>query len=56
LLDGYNQDQFNRFVESLAVNQTTEISTRLVWESKKWWYKEDVLLAARNSGRFNGLA
>ena len=56
LLDGYEQNQFNRFIDSLAINQRTETSTRVAWNPSNAWRKEKVLLTARNSGRFDGLA
>lgn len=56
LLDGYEQNQFNRFIENLAINNFTEISTRVAWSPSNAWRKEKVLLAARSSGRFKGLA
>lgn len=56
LLDGHEQNQFNRFIDSLVINQSAEASTRLAWNTSNAWRKEKVLLAARNSGRFDGLA
>ena len=56
ILDGYEQNEFNRFIESLVTKQLTEPSTRVAWKPSNSWRKEKVLLAARNSGRFDGLA
>lgn len=59
LLDGYEQGQFNRFVDGLVINQTTKSSTsstRMAWSPSNAWRKERVLIAARNSGKFDGLA
>ncbi|QYX48370.1 LysM peptidoglycan-binding domain-containing protein [Pseudomonas tussilaginis] len=56
ILDGYEQNQFNRFIENLAINQLAEPSARVAWKPSNAWRKEKVLLAARNSGRFDGLA
>ncbi|MNJ63693.1 hypothetical protein D3C77_596110 [compost metagenome] len=56
ILDGYEQNEFNRFIENLAAKQLTEPSTRAAWKPSNAWRKKKVLLAARNSGRFDGLA
>ncbi|MFW9082932.1 LysM peptidoglycan-binding domain-containing protein [Pseudomonas sp. P2757] len=56
LLSGHEQDQFNRFIDSLAVNQSAESTDRLAWNPSNTWRKENVLVAAQNSGRFDGLA
>ena len=56
LLNGHEQDQFNRFIDSLAINQTSDTTGRLAWSPSNAWRKENVLMAAQNSGRFNGLA
>ncbi|UVJ45958.1 hypothetical protein NVV94_10670 [Pseudomonas sp. LS1212] len=56
LLDGYEQNQFNRFIDNLAINQLTETSDRVAWSPSNAWRKEGLLLVARNSGRFDGLA
>ncbi|MBM3103493.1 LysM peptidoglycan-binding domain-containing protein [Pseudomonas sp. V1] len=55
LLDGYEQYQFNLFVESLAVNKSFGGSSRVAWKTSNAWRKEKVLIAARNSGVFDGL-
>ncbi|TDF82476.1 LysM domain-containing protein [Pseudomonas sp. H9] len=55
ILDGYQQSQFNWFLDSLAVNRPPEPSLRVVWTPSNAWRKKKVLLAARNSGRFDGL-
>lgn len=56
LLNGHEQDQFNRFIDSLAVNQTSDSTVRLAWPPSNAWRKENVLVAAQHSGRFAGLA
>ena len=55
LLDGYEQNQFNYFIEGLAMHQASARSTQLAWKTSQPWYKEKTLLAARGSGRFDGL-
>ncbi|MNJ65738.1 hypothetical protein D3C77_617720 [compost metagenome] len=54
LLDGREQNEFNRFVESLAVNNQARLAAE-AWAPSNNWRKEKVLFAARNSGRFDGL-
>ena len=56
LLNGHEQDQFNRFIDSLAINQTSDSPVRVAWSPSNAWRKEKVLVAAQNSGRFDGLA
>ncbi|MDD2050615.1 LysM peptidoglycan-binding domain-containing protein [Pseudomonas putida] len=56
LLDGYEQNQFNRFIDSLAINQSPSNSDRAPWNPSNAWRKEKVLLAAQRSGKFDGLA
>ncbi|QCY11705.1 hypothetical protein [Pseudomonas sp. MPC6] len=56
LLNGHEQDQFNRFIDSLAINQTSDSPVRVAWSPSNAWRKEAVLVAAQNSGRFDGLA
>ncbi|MGY2293784.1 LysM domain-containing protein, partial [Pseudomonas sp. SDO528_S397] len=56
LLDSHEQNQFNWFIDSLAINSSTDTSTRMAWKPSNAWRKEKRLLAARNSGRFDGLA
>ena len=55
LLNGYEQDQFNRFIDSLAFNNSSDLSTRVAWVPSNAWRKEKVLVAAQNSGQFEGL-
>jgi len=55
LLNGHEQDQFNRFIDSLAINQTSDTTVRLAWNPSNAWRKENVLVAAQRSGRFDGL-
>jgi len=56
LLDSFEQKQFNKFIDNLALHQTAENSTLLAWQTSRPWYKEEVLMAARKSDRFDGLA
>ena len=56
LLDGYEQNEFNRFIDSLAMNQNSDNAVRMVWTPSNAWRKEKVLVAAQRSGRFEGLA
>ena len=56
LLNGYEQDQFNRFIDSLAINQISDSPIQLAWKPSNAWRKDKVLVAAQNSGRFDGLA
>ncbi|MGY2293604.1 LysM peptidoglycan-binding domain-containing protein [Pseudomonas sp. SDO528_S397] len=57
LLNGSEQLEFNRFIETLAVNG--HVSMRpvglLAWTPSEAWRKEDILIAARRSNFFNGL-
>jgi len=55
LLNGYEQDQFNRFIDSLAINSNSARPARLAWTPTNAWRKEHVLVAAQSSGRFDGL-
>lgn len=56
LLDGHEQDKFNRFIDTLVINQPPARSDRDAWIPGKVWRKEKVLIAARRSGKFKGLA
>jgi hypothetical protein len=58
LLDGHEQDKFNRFIDTLVINQPPARSDRDAWIPGNVWRKEKVLTAARRSGRFDsdGLA
>ncbi|MHC8407784.1 LysM peptidoglycan-binding domain-containing protein [Pseudomonas sp. TMB3-21] len=56
LLTGDEQDKFNRFIDSLAVKQNSDSPARAAWKPSNAWRKEKVLVAAQNSGRFDGLA
>ncbi|MBA6421744.1 LysM domain-containing protein [Pseudomonas sp. 5Ae-yellow] len=58
LVDGSQQQEFNRFIESLAVNHgsTPRPSGILAWTPSDPVRKRGVLMAARSSGLFNGLA
>ncbi|MNJ65065.1 hypothetical protein D3C77_610570 [compost metagenome] len=56
ILDGYQQNQFNWFIDSLAISPLVERSTRMAWAPSNVWRKEKIMVAARNSGRFDGLA
>ncbi|MDH0098427.1 hypothetical protein N7333_17760 [Pseudomonas sp. GD04158] len=65
LLD--RQQEFNRFIEQLAVRGLPDAvdavdavdassSVVLAWTPTEAWRKRDVLIAARSSGQFDGLA
>ncbi|MET0778759.1 MAG: LysM domain-containing protein [Pseudomonas mandelii] len=58
LLDGQEQREFNKFIGSLAVNENTSSRSggMLAWTPGPSWRKEDVLVAARRSNLFDGLA
>lgn len=56
LLDGYEQNEFNRFIDNLAMNQTSDNAARIAWTPCNAWRKEQILVAAQRSGRFEGLA
>lgn len=56
LLTGDEQDKFNRFIDSLAVKQNSDSPARAAWKPSNAWRKEKVLVAAQNSGKFEGLA
>jgi hypothetical protein len=55
VLDGRQQDQFNYFVEHLSVYQVNHGSDRVAWKITSVASKEHILVAARNSGRFDGI-
>lgn len=55
-LDRDQQQQFNRFIDRLAVNDTGTPSAQLAWTPVAPTLKRDVMLAARNSGYFDGMA
>lgn len=58
LLDGAEQQQFNRFIKTLAVNidsSALDYGT-LAWNPGPYWRKEQTLLAAKRSDQFDGLA
>lgn len=61
LLDGQQQREFNRFIEQLAVRGLpgavdASSNVMLAWTPTEAWRKRDVLIAARSSGQFDGLA
>lgn len=61
LLDGRQQQEFNRFIEQLAVRGLpgavdASSNVMLAWTPTEAWRKRDVLIAARSSGQFGGLA
>ena len=61
LLDGRQQQEFNQFIERLAVrglpgSMDTSPTVMLAWTPTDAWRKRDVLIAARSSGQFDGLA
>ncbi len=57
LLDGAEQQQFNRFIGTLAINANalTQVNGMLAWTPGLPWRKENTLLAAKSSGLFDGL-
>jgi hypothetical protein len=61
LLDGRQQQEFNQFIERLAVrglpgSMDASPTVMLAWTPTDAWRKRDVLIAARSSGQFGGLA
>ncbi|UTH31602.1 LysM peptidoglycan-binding domain-containing protein [Ectopseudomonas hydrolytica] len=61
LLDRQQQQEFNRFIEQLAVRGLPDAvdassNVMLAWTPTEAWRKRDVLIAARSSGQFDGLA
>jgi hypothetical protein len=56
LLDGYEQNEFNRFIDNLSMDQTYDNAARMAWTPSNAWRKEKILVAAQRSGRFEGLA
>lgn len=61
LLDGRQQQEFNQFIERLAVrglpgSMDASPTVMLAWTPTDAWRKRDVLIAARSSGQFDGLA
>ncbi|WP_285410869.1 LysM domain-containing protein [Pseudomonas sp. FR229a] len=58
LLDGAEQQQFNRFIGTLAVNidSATQAYGTIAWMPGLAWRKERTLMAARRSNHFDGLA
>ncbi|WP_256581598.1 MULTISPECIES: LysM domain-containing protein [unclassified Pseudomonas] len=58
LLDGSEQREFNRFIGSLAIstNSSAQPKGMLAWTPGLPWRKENVLVAARRSNLFDGLA
>lgn len=58
LLDGTEQQQFNRFIKTLAVNTNASALdyATLAWSPGPSWRKENTLLAAKRSDYFTGLA
>ena len=55
LLDGYEQNELNRFIDDLSINQIHDNAARMVWTPSNAWRKEQILVAAQRSGRFEGL-
>ena len=57
LLDGTEQQQFNSFIKTLAVNTDTSALDygTLAWSPGPSWRKESTLLAAKRSDHFEGL-
>lgn len=58
LLDGKEQQQFNRFIGTLAVNIDSKAQEygMLAWSPGQPWRKEKTLIAARRSSHFDNLA
>ena len=58
LLDGNEQREFNRFIGTLAINGDASVRSAgmLAWTPGLPWRKENVLVAARRSNIFDGLA
>ena len=58
LLDGQEQHQFNRYINSLALRQNASSQSigLMAWTPSNPMSKRGVLIAARNSGLFEGLA
>ena len=58
LLDGMEQQQFNRFIGTLAINIDTTAPDfgMLAWSPGLPWRKEKTLIAAQRSNYFDGLA
>jgi hypothetical protein len=61
LLDGRQQQEFNQFIERLAVrglpgSMDASPTVMLAWTPTDAWRKREVLIAARSSGQFDGLA
>ncbi len=57
LLDGRQQREFNQYIKFLAINRSgTGPSGALAWTPSDPTRKRDVLVAARRSGVFDGLA
>jgi hypothetical protein len=58
LLDGGEQREFNRFIGSLAINSDSSMRSEgmLAWTPGLPWRKENVLIAAKRSSLFDGLA
>jgi len=58
LLSGQEQREFNKFIETLAVNNAASRRPigMLAWSPNPLRYKEDVLIAAQRSKLFDGLA
>lgn len=58
LLDGNEQREFNKFIGTLAINDesTLRSDSMLAWTPGLPWRKESVLVAARRSNLFDGLA
>ncbi|PLP94039.1 peptidoglycan-binding protein [Pseudomonas sp. FFUP_PS_473] len=56
LLDGSEQNLFNRFIDGLAINPKSGRSEkRMAWMPSPFSTKQDILLAAQRSGKFTGL-
>ena len=55
-LDRNQQQQFNQFIDRLAVLQDSIVGATLAWTPVAPQLKRNVMLAAQRSGKFDGLA
>ena len=55
-LDRNQQQQFNQFIDRLAVLQDSTVGATLAWTPVAPQLKRNVMLAAQRSGKFDGLA
>jgi hypothetical protein len=56
ILDGPQQDEFNRFIHHLSENPSGNVGSGVVaWTTTNPNHKKEILLAAKASGLFNGI-